>query len=120
MQLYLSMGNVAIGDEMEKTNFDLLRLCCSINGEIIRPDTPLSLTNQDFHSISSFGTNSGNKNEMLMTSYSSVSISESDIENLRKYVFGRRGSVWQQNVIRANAYLDGIMLMETQRMQETR
>ena len=73
------MGNVAIGDEIEKTNFDLLRLCCSINGEIIRPDTPLSLTNQDFHSISSFGTNSGNKNEIVMTSYSSVSISESDI-----------------------------------------
>ena len=39
----LAMGNINVGDDLIKTNWTELQRCCSLDGMILRPDSPLSL-----------------------------------------------------------------------------
>ena len=38
----LAMGNINVGDDLIKTNWAELQRCCSLDGLILRPDSPLS------------------------------------------------------------------------------
>ena len=44
----LAMGNINVGDDLIKTNWAELQRCCSLDGMILRPDSPLSLFPSDF------------------------------------------------------------------------
>ena len=44
----LSMGNINVGDDLIKTNWAELQRCCSLDGIILRPDSPLSFFPSDF------------------------------------------------------------------------
>ena len=44
----LAMGNINVGDDLIKTNWTELQRCCSLDGMILRPDSPLSLLPSDF------------------------------------------------------------------------
>ena len=44
----LAMGNINVGDDLIKTNWAELQRCCSLDGIILRPDSPLSFFPSDF------------------------------------------------------------------------
>ena len=44
----LAMGNINVGDDLIKTNWAELQRCCSFDGIILRPDSPLSFFPSDF------------------------------------------------------------------------
>ena len=44
----LAMGNINVGDDLIKTNWAELQRCCSLDGIILRPDSPLSFLLSDF------------------------------------------------------------------------
>ena len=44
----LAMGNFNIGDDLIKTNWEAVQRCCSLDGVILRPDSPLSLLPSEF------------------------------------------------------------------------
>ena len=66
----LGMNLVQLGDDLEKTNWILLNKCCSLNGEIIRPDVPIVLPDSLFHSTGSQTGSDG----ILWNTYSSVDV----------------------------------------------
>ena len=44
----LAMGNFNIGDDLIKTNWAAVQRCCSLDGVILRPDSPLSFLRSEF------------------------------------------------------------------------
>ena len=44
----LAMGNINVGDDLIKTNWAELQRCCSLDGIILRPDSPLTFLPSDF------------------------------------------------------------------------
>ena len=44
----LAMGNLNIGDDLIKTNWAAVQRCCSLDGVILRPDSPLSFLSSEF------------------------------------------------------------------------
>ena len=50
----LSMGNLNIGDDLIKTNWAAVQRCCSLDGVILRPDSPVSFLSSEFGFEKSF------------------------------------------------------------------
>ena len=90
----LAMGNINVGDDLIKTNWAELQRCCSLDGIILRPDSPLSFFPSDFgfeKSLSDASTKNMKLKSSTITKISGATVGEFQTNIILAYKLDQEG-----------------------------